>query len=133
MVIKPESILEQAAIGIMGIDTHGHIQYANPLAKQLLNREIPIGTSLETIEPRIAEEIFSCMEQGKSDYTFTLKSQKHDIEILVSLLRNNTDIEGAVCFIRDLEEERASAWMLPNIKEMNLQFKADLDHSYYGI
>ena len=30
MAIKPEIILEQASIGILGIDIKGHIQYASP-------------------------------------------------------------------------------------------------------
>jgi PAS domain S-box-containing protein len=62
-----------------------------------------------------------------------LKRQTAITEIQVSLIRNDTEIEGAVCLIRKLEEVEAAAWTLPNIKEMNLQFQAVLDHSYYGI
>lgn len=133
MVIKSETILEQASIGAIGIDIQGNIQYANPLAKQLLNCEIPIGSSLKAIEPKMADEVISCMEQGKNKYRFNINKQENGIEVLVSLLGDDSDIKGAVCFIQNLDEVEAAAWMLPNIKEMNLQFKAVLDHSYYGI
>ncbi len=133
MVIKSETILEQAVMGVMGIDTQGCIEYANPMARQLLNCEIPIGSSLKTIDPGLADEVIACMKQGKNKYRFHINRKAEDTEILVSPVRNDTDIEGAVCFIRKLEEVEAAAWMLPNIKEMNLQFQAVLDHSYYGI
>ena len=133
MVIKPVTILEQAVIGVMGIDTRGYIQYANPLARQLLKCEIPIGASLKSIDPGLADEVISCIKEGKNKYTFNLKRLAADTEILVSLVRSETDIEGAVCLIHKLEEVEAAAWLLPNIKEMNLQFQAVLDHSYYGI
>jgi len=133
MVIKSETILEQADIGVLGIDTRGCIQYANPMAKRFLNCEIPIGASLKTIEPVLADVVTSCMKEGKDKYRFNLNRQAEDTEILVSLVRDETDIGGAVCFMRKLEEVETAAWMLPNIKEMNLQFQAVLDHSYYGI
>jgi PAS domain S-box-containing protein len=133
MVIKPETILEQAVIGVIGIDTRGYIQYANPLARQLLNCEISIGSSLKTIDTGLADKVNSCMKEGKNKYRFNLNRQAEDIEILVSLVRDETGIGAAVCFMRKLEEVEAAAWTLPNIKEMNLQFQAVLDHSYYGI
>ena len=133
MVIKSEIILEQADIGVLGIDTRGCIQYANPMAKRLLNCAIPIGPPLKKIDPVLADVVISCMKEGKDKYRFNLNRQAGDTEILVSLVRDETDIGGAVCFMRKLEEVEAAAWTLPNIKEMNLQFQAVLDHSYYGI
>ena len=79
MAIKPETILEQAVIGIIGIDTHGHIQYVNSIARQLLKCDIPIDSSLEIVEPGLADEVFSCMEQGKDKYRFTIKKQDKTI------------------------------------------------------
>jgi len=133
MVIKSQTILEQAVMGVMGIDTKGCIQYSNPRARRLLNCEIPIGSSLKTVDPDIANEVICCIKQGKNKHGFTIKQQENTFEIIVSLIRKDIDIEGAVCYIRNLEEVEASAWMLPNIKEMNLQFHALVDHSYYGI
>ena len=63
MVIKPETILEQAATGIIAIDIHGHIQFANTRSQQILDRKISLDTPLETIEPKIADEVFSCIEK----------------------------------------------------------------------
>ncbi len=133
MVINSQTILEQSVMGVMGIDTQGCIQYSNPMARRLLNCEIPIGSFLKTIDPGIADEVISCMTQGKNKHEFTIKQQENTFEIIVSLIRKDIDIEGAVCYIRNLEEVEASAWMLPNIKDMNLQFHALVDHSYYGI
>jgi nitrogen fixation/metabolism regulation signal transduction histidine kinase len=65
MVIKSETILEQAVIGVIVIDTRGYIQYANPLARQLLNCEISIGSSLKTIDTGLADEVIACINQGK--------------------------------------------------------------------
>ena len=48
-------------------------------------------------------------------------------------MQNEADLEGAVCFISDLKEVEKTAWPLPSFKEINQQFQADLDHSYYGI
>ncbi len=133
MVIKPETIVEQSEIGIIGVDIRGDIQYFNPFAKQLLNCEIPINSSLKSIEPTMADEVISCMAEGKNKYSFNIERQEQGIEIQVSLLRNGGDVEGAVCYIRNLEEVETAAWLLPNINEMNLQFQAVLHHSYYGI
>jgi PAS domain S-box-containing protein/TyrR family helix-turn-helix protein len=133
MVIKAETILEQADIGVLGIDTRGHIQYANSPAKRMLNCEISLGVPLNTISPRLADAVLSCINEGRDDFRFILERQAEDIEILVSLVRGETDPGGAACFMRKLEEVETAAWTLPNIKEMNLQFQAVLDHSYYGI
>jgi len=133
MTMKSETILEHAGMGVIGIDTHGTIQYANHLARQLLNCEIPIGSSLKTIDPGMADEVISCMKQGNNKYRFNIKREGWGIEILVSLIRNDSDMGGAVCFIQNLEEVEAAAWLLPDIKEMNLQFQSLVDHSYYGI
>jgi len=133
MVINSKTILEQSVIGIIGIDTHGDIQYVNPQAKQLLNCEIPTGSSLKTIDLCMADEVISCMKQGKNKYRFNVKRQERGIEILMSLVRKDNNIEGATCFLQSLEEVETAAWTLPNIKEMNLQFQALMDHSYYGI
>lgn len=128
MVIKSETILEQAVIGVMGIDTHGCIHYVNPMAKQLLDSDISIGASLKTIDPGLAHKVISCIKQGKDKYRFTIKRQDDGIEILISLVRNDTEISGATCFIQSLEEVEAAALMLPHIKEMNLQFVYAVAH-----
>ena len=133
MVIKSQTILEQAVMGVIGIDTKGYVQYSNPRARRLLNCEIPIGSSLKTVDPGIADEVICCIKQDKNRHGFTIKQHENTFEIIVSLIRKDSDIEGAVCYISNLEEVEASAWMLPNIKEMNLQFHALVDHSYYGI
>jgi sensor histidine kinase regulating citrate/malate metabolism len=112
----------------MGIDAHGRIQYANPQAKQLLNCEISIGTSLKTIDPGLADEVISCIKQGKDKYRFTIKRQDDGIEILISLVRNDTGITGATCFIQSLEDVETAALRLPHIKEMNLQFGYAVAH-----
>jgi PAS domain S-box-containing protein len=133
MAIKPETILAQADIGVMGIDNRGHVQYANTKAKQLLNCEISINSSLKLIDPGIAYETITCMEQLRDGYRFTIRGQKHELEVMVSLIRNNLDLEGAVCYIRNLEDVERNAWKLPKISDMSLQFQAVLHHSYYGI
>ncbi len=133
MIIKPKAILENVLMGVLVIDAHGCIQYANSLVKQMLNCEIPIGSSLQTIEPSITNEVFSCIKKGKKKYTFNIKKQEETIEIIISLVKHDNVTKGALCFTRLLEEVEAEAWALPNIKAMKLQFEAVLDHSYYGI
>jgi len=133
MIIKPEAILEKTLMGILVIDAHGCIQYVNRLVKQMLNCEIPVGSSLQTIEPRITDEVFSCIKKGQKKHTFSIKKQEKTIEITVSLVQHDNVTKGALCFIRILEEIEAAAWELPNIKSMKLQFEAVLGHSYYGI
>lgn len=133
MIVTPEKILEHSVIGVIGVDAHGHVQYANSLAEDLLNCKIPVDTAFETIEPGIADEVYACMEHGKNKYSFRVKRPGAGIEILVSLVRGDEEVDGAVCFIRSLADGGASSWMLASIQEMNLHVKADLDHSYYGI
>ncbi len=133
MAFEPKDILEQASIGVMGVDAQGCIQYVNPFAKLLLNCEIPIGSSIKALEPGIADEVLSCVEEGKEGYRFNIKKQEYGVAILVSLVENDSNIEGAICFIRDLGEVEKASWNLPNIQKMNLQFNAVMDHSYYGI
>jgi len=133
MVIKSETILEQADIGVLAIDTRGHIQYANPQAKRLLNCDISLGIPLKTIDPGLADAVIPCLKEGRDEYRFNLVRKAEKIEIQVTLVRDESGIGAAACFMRKLAEVEAAAWTLPNIKEMNLQFQAVLDHSYYGI
>ena len=133
MVLQPETILKHAFIGIMGVDNHGIIQYANLRAEQLLHSDIALGTSLKEIDPCMAEQVLSCIEQNQDCLTFHVKKPGSGIEITVSLMTCGNGTTGAACFMRNLEEVEASAWKLPNIKEMRMQFQTLLDHSYYGI
>ena len=133
MIIQPETILQNASIGILFVDNNGMIQYANPRAEQLLDCHIALGTGLKQIDPCMAETAVSCIETGRTNHTFHVKNAKGAIEVLVSLLGSENDTQGATCFLRNLEEVEASAWKLPNINEMLLQFQALIDHSYYGI
>lgn len=133
MVMKPETILKQSVIGFIGVDAQGSIQYANPKAGQLLNCEIPAGSFLKDIDPAIADEVISCIEQKRDNHQFINARQGNGVEILVSLMQNDADATGAICYVRNLEEVKKRAWTLPDIKEMNLQFHALVDHSYYGI
>jgi len=118
MAINPETILEHAVSGIIGIDAHGHIQHVNSLARKLLDCEIAIGSSLETLEPDLASEVFSCIEHGTPQHNFTLQQKQYPVEVLISLIRNATDVEGAVCFLRRLEEVTSPAWMIPGFKDI---------------
>jgi PAS domain S-box-containing protein len=133
MITGPESILEHAPIGIMGVDRHGSIHYANPRAEQLLRCDISIGISLETLDLNMAQKVVSCMGEGKNNQIFHIKRKEGALEVQISLIANDNDVDGATCFMRDLKDVEAAALMLPNIKGMNLQFQAVLDHSYYGI
>ncbi len=132
-MIKPETILEHAVIGVMGVDHNGSIQYANPRAGKLLHCDIPIGASLESIDPNLAQRVRSCLDEGKDSHVFYVKRKEGDVEVLVSNMADDTGVEGATCFFQTPEEVEAAAWSLPNIKEMKLQFQALVDHSYYGI
>ncbi|MBC8439780.1 MAG: sigma 54-interacting transcriptional regulator [Deltaproteobacteria bacterium] len=133
MPIQPETILQHASIAVLGVDNNGIIQYANPRAEQLLNRDNAMGTSLKEIDPCMAEQVLSCIEQGQESQTFHVKKPGGGIEITVSLMTCDNGTTGAACFMQTLEEVEASAWKLPNIKEMHMQFQTLLDHSYYGI
>jgi PAS domain S-box-containing protein len=133
MPIQPETILQNASIAVLGVDNNGIIQYANLRAEQLLNRDNAMGTSLKEIDPCMAEQVLSCIKQGHESQTFHVKKPGNGIEITVSFMTCDNGTTGAACFMRTLEEVEASAWKLPNIKEMHMQFQTLLDHSYYGI
>ena len=135
MTLQPEIILKNAFFGVIEVDMYGIIQFANPRAKKLLHCNNAIGTSLKTIHPEMGEQVLSCLEQDKNNQVFHSKTPGDGFETLISLMFNDKDKETktAVCFMRNLEATEASAWMLPNIKEMRLQFQTLLDHSYYGI
>jgi len=133
MVMQPESILKDTFIGVMGVDNSGIIQYANLRAEQLLDCDNAMGSSLKEINPFIAERILSCIEQGRKSQTFHIKKPGGGLETTVSLMTDKNGTKGATCFIRDLDSLETSAWKLPNIKEMLMQFQTLLDHSYYGI
>ncbi|WP_457553386.1 sigma 54-interacting transcriptional regulator [Desulfobacula sp.] len=133
MIIQPETILTNAFIGVIGVDTHGMIQYCNHRAKQLLHCDIAPGFSLKEIHPGMDKQVRTCIEQGKNNQTFHFKTKEEKIETQISLLVNGTETIGAACFIQNIKQVEDSAFKLPNIKEMLLQFQALLDHSYYGI
>jgi PAS domain S-box-containing protein len=129
--MKMETILDNASIGIIGIDTQGLIQYVNAYACQLFGRELTRGDSFKSLDPHICQQILSCIEKGRTNQTFYIKKPKGGIEVHVSLMADAK--EGAICLLRSLEAVEASALDLPNIKESLLQFQALLDHTYYGI
>ena len=133
MPIQPETILQHASIGVLGVDNNGIIQYANPRAEQLLGCNIAMGGSLKEIDAGMAEQVLSCIEQGRESQTFHVKKPGSGIETMVSLMTCDNGTTGATCFIRTLEKVEASAWKLPKVKEMLMQFQTLLDHSYYGI
>ena len=133
MVMQPESILKDTFIGVMGVDNSGIIQYANLRAEQLLDCNNAMGSSLKEIDPFMAEQILSCIEQGRKSQTFHIKKSGGGLETTVSPMTDENGSKGATCFMRDLDSLEASAWKLPNIKEMLMQFQTLLDHSYYGI
>jgi PAS domain S-box-containing protein len=133
MVMQPESILKDTFIGVMGVDNSGIIQYANLRAEQLLDCDNVMGSSLKEIDPLMAERILSCIEQGRKSQTFHIKKPGGGLETTVSLMTGDNGTKGATCFMRDLDPLETSAWKLPNIKEMLMQFQTLLDHSYYGI
>ncbi len=133
MLMQPESILKDTFIGVMGVDNSGIIQYANLRAEQLLDCDNAMGSSLKDIDPFMAERILYCIEQGRKSLTFHIKKPGGGLETTVSLMTDENGTKGAACFMRDLDSLEASAWKLPNIKEMLMQFQTLLDHSYYGI
>ncbi|OQY50157.1 MAG: hypothetical protein B6230_06890 [Desulfobacteraceae bacterium 4572_89] len=137
MSMQPETILKHASIGAVGVDNQGIIQYANPRAEQLLHCNITMGSSLEEVDPYLGAKVLSClkqeMEQESDIQTFYIRKSDESIETQVSLVVNKDGTRGAVCFLQNLDALEASAWRLPNIKEMHRQFQALLDHSYYGI
>ncbi len=133
MSIQPETILKNSFVGVMGVDSTGIIQYANLRAEQMLDCDISTGTSLKEIDPLMAEQILSCIEQDHENQSFHFKKPEGGFETTVALVKDENGTSGAACFIRDLDSLEASAWKLPNIKEMLMQFQTLLDHSYYGI
>jgi len=133
MSMQPETILKHVSMGVMGVNHQGIVQYTNPMAEQLLHCNMAMGTSLEEIDPYLGAKVLSSMEQGNTNQTFHLRKPWGKIEAQVSLIVNEDGTRGAVCLLQDIESLEASAWELPNIKEMHRQFQALLDHSYYGI
>jgi PAS domain S-box-containing protein len=133
MTIAPETILENAFFGVMEVDSNGMVQFANPRAEKLLGFDVSRGTDLKIVAPDMGEKILACLERGKTNQTFHFSTSGGGIEALVSLMPDKQGSRGVVCFLRNLKGIEDSAWGLPNIREMNLQFQTLLDHSYYGI
>ena len=133
MSLQPETILENACIGVMGVDRQGIVHYINPQAEKMLNGKISLGSQLTITDPVMGERILASMEKGGGNHRFHIKRDNGDMEILVSSMNGGNDSGNAVCFLQSLDAVEASAWELPNIKEMHLQFQTLLDHSYYGI
>jgi PAS domain S-box-containing protein len=128
-----ENILNQDLIGIMEIDNQGNINSVNPKIQALFNCDICLGSPLKTIDESLSKRVISCMERGKNNQTFHIQRKEGGVEVQLSLIIEKDEIKGANCFVRSLESLESSAWMLPNMAVMNLQFKALMDHSYYGI
>ncbi len=144
MTIPPETILNQACLGVIGLDNQGVINYANVRAQEMLGCELTDGTALNTIDAMMWRQIESLIKQGKNGQSVHIPNPEGaggGIEIVVSLIFHvppaemspASPMEGAICFMRSLEMVEASAWEHPTIKTMHLQFQSLLDHSYYGI
>lgn len=134
MTLKPETILENAAVGVLGVDPQGIIEYANPQTRKLIHTDIRIGAPLKSINAGLAEQVLAVIKQGRTSQPFYINMPwGGDIEVQVSLVTTGKVIKGAVCFVRNLEQVQKEAWHLPKIKEMSLQFDTLMDHSGYGI
>lgn len=133
MSLQHETILEHAGVGVMGIDPQGIVHYINPQAEKMLGGGISLGSQLTITDPAMGEQILSCMEAGGGNHRFHIQRESGDLEITVSVMNGGEDAGSAVCFLQRLDAVEASAWELPNIKDMHLQFQTLLDHSYYGI
>lgn len=131
MSLQAETILDNASIGIIGIDHHCIVQYANSYASRLLNHDLSTGTSFKSIDLHIGRQVLSCMEQGINNQIFYIKKYQGGIEVHVSLMTNGK--VGAICLLRDLEAVEASSLDLPNIMDAQLQFQILPDDTYYGI
>lgn len=138
MTMPPETMLNQAATGIIGLNAQGVIHYANPRAEKMLGHTLETGTPFAAIDPEAWQQIQALMEQGRNDRTIHILKPEGGIELLVSLIKDTLhpeekNIEGAICFMRSLEMVETSIWEHPGVKEMRLQFQSLMDHSYYGI
>lgn len=133
MTINPETILKHASIGVIAVDKNGSVQYSNPGVQQLLHSDITVGTPLESIDSHLSEKVLSCIREGNNKQNFHIERKDGRVEVQVSLIKSEKGVEGANCMIQSLDMVEASALKLPKIKEMNLQFQALMDHSYYGI
>ena len=129
MSITSDSILQHADIGVIAMDRRGRIQYANPQADTLLKVRIPTNVPLGTVDPIMSAKLTDILEDKDRPPTFHLQKPWGGMEVHVSAMDN----DGTVCFLRSLQSLEDSAWGLPNIREMHLQFKTLLDHTYYGI
>jgi len=144
MTIPPETILNQACLGIIGLDNQGVINYANVRAQEMLGCELTEGIALNAVNDMIWQQIDTLMKQGKDGQSVHIPTPGGTgggIEVVVSLIPHVPPtemppafpMEGAICFIRSLDMVESSAWEHPTVKEMHLQFQSLLDHSYYGI
>jgi len=135
MTLTPETILNQAGIGIVTLNAQGVIHYANPWAKEMLNHSLEIGTSFALLNADVWQQIQHLMEQKKNHQTLQIRKPEGGIEVLVSLVpppplhAEKAPIEGVICSMRSFEMVRKSVY----VKEMGLQFQSLMDHSYYGI
>ncbi len=117
----------------MEVDSNCSVLFANPRAEELFGCEISIGSSLKTIAKGLGELVIACMGQERQDLARYIREPATGLEVLVSIRVNENGTKQATCFMRGYAEAEASAWELPNIKEMRLQFQTLIDHSYYGI
>ncbi|SMC98209.1 PAS domain S-box-containing protein [Desulfocicer vacuolatum DSM 3385] len=136
--LSPETILQHACIGVMGLDNNGIIQYINPRAQELLVCDTHNGISLDTIAPQIWKQVKTLIQQGMNEQAIHIQGPRGGIEMVVSPVdkkakTSSDNFNGVVCFLRSHEKFESSAWQYPTIKEMHLQFQSLLDHSYYGI
>ena len=129
MSITPETLLDHVAIGVIGVDRRNRIQFANPHADHLLKIHVPMNIPLASIDPVLSSRIMDARNQDNEEYSFHLQKPWGGIEVHICPLGNN----GVACFMQSLKVVEKAAWGLPNIRDMHLQFKTLLDHTYYGI
>ncbi|MEH0020868.1 MAG: sigma 54-interacting transcriptional regulator [Desulfobacter sp.] len=133
MAISVQHFMDNAALGVLGVDGQGIVRYINAKAKDIFPSGMEAGEPLSLYVPDLDNKVRASLEKGRRLHTFHIDIGNLPLAVTVSLTKDAAGVPSAVCLVQDLEAVEKAVWNFPDVREMTLQFQTLVDHSYYGI
>ncbi|MCG8619322.1 MAG: sigma 54-interacting transcriptional regulator [Desulfobacterales bacterium] len=133
MTAFPEKLFDNAIVGILCVDDTSAVTYMNLQATHLLPNTFKPGCLLTDTDPELSKAVNHVVALNLPCDSFHMSSENDDIVLTISPSQNAEGNAAAICLVQSQAAVENAAWHYPNVKEIQRQFQAIVDHSYYGI
>lgn len=133
MTRSPEHMFDSAGAGLLCVDRCGIVLYRNRRAQKLLPPGIEPGADVGVAAPLLAHEVRTVLEDSRDWRSCHLDLGGRPVAATIVPSTGRNGEPAALCLVQSRREVEKNAWEFPNVREIQRQFQAVVDHSYYGI